>query len=178
MYTSQYRFALLLDECNCQSNMDLSVSASRGLWPGRGCGPQRQRLRLTAAVHSALGCTSNCPDISLNWANALPALQSAMFSLSLHPPGPNAWSSYLLLLRVYNCNNTMCSFCIRPIPVWVNTPSLVKHLPPTLYHLHVAGANPTLPPLLPCVLTSAHHQLLTKPKQLWLVSFRISFHDI
>lgn len=75
--------------------MGLSVSASRGLWPGCGYGPWQQRLRLTGAVHNALWCTSNCPDISLNWANAPPALQSALLSLSLlPPPGPKAWATY------------------------------------------------------------------------------------
>lgn len=80
--------------------MGLSVSASRGLWPGCGYGPRQQRLRLTGAVHNALWCTSNCPDIRLNWANALPALQSALLSLSLlslslpTPHGPKAWAAY------------------------------------------------------------------------------------
>lgn len=39
-------------------------------------------------MHNALWCTSNCPDISLNWANAPPALQSA--ALRLPPPVPPA----------------------------------------------------------------------------------------
>lgn len=78
--------------------MGLSVSASRGLWPGCGYGPRQQRLRLTGAVHNALWCTSNCPDISLNWANAPPALQSTLLALSLlchaPPPSPKAWAAY------------------------------------------------------------------------------------
>lgn len=130
MYTSQYRFALLLDERNCQSNMGLSVSASRGLWPGCGYGPRQQRLRLTGAVHNALWCTSNCPDISLNWANAPPALQSALLRLSLlflFPPSPKARTrlsrNQLLpssdpLLR-FNINSTwkMSIFIsFRPLP--------------------------------------------------------------
>lgn len=61
----------------------LSVSASRGLWPSCGYGPRQQRLRLTGAVHNAVWCTSNCPDISLNWANAPPALQCALLCLCL-----------------------------------------------------------------------------------------------
>lgn len=83
--------------------MGLSVSASRGLWPGCGYGPRQQRLRLTGAVHNALWCTSNCPDISLNWANAPPALQSTLLALSPplpplppppSPPSPKAWAAY------------------------------------------------------------------------------------
>lgn len=77
--------------------MGLSVSASRSLWPSCGYGPQQHRLGLTGTVHNALWCTSNCPDISLNWANALPALQSALLSLSLSllsPLSPKAWTAY------------------------------------------------------------------------------------
>lgn len=75
--------------------MGLSVSASRVLWPGCGYGPRQQRLGLTGAVHNALWCTSNCPDISLNWANAPPALQSAL----LHPPHPPHTLSSPLVLK-------------------------------------------------------------------------------